>query len=139
MNPKCDENETAANTAKSEPDKTILVVDDNSLNLALIAYQIKMLGYKVATAGNGMQALELLQRNNYLMIMTDCQMPEMDGFQLAGEIRKLEKNGKERIPVIAISADELDKTGSECSDFDECLVKPIDINTLSNAIRRLII
>jgi PAS domain S-box-containing protein len=116
--------------------KKILVVDDNSFNQELFKMQLEMLGYESDMADNGVQALECLKQGEYLMVLTDYHMPEMDGLQLLKEIRRMEKEGMNRIPVISITADVLtsrDESGNDI-DFDGYLTKPLSLGKLSEEV-----
>ncbi len=67
----------------------ILVVEDNITNRKLIASQLNVLGYHFDLASNGKEALALHEKHNYTMILADCNMPVMDGYQLASAVRRI--------------------------------------------------
>ena len=111
----------------------ILVVDDNKLNRDVLLRQINNLGYPADSAASGGEALGLLRRRNYALIVNDCQMPGMDGYQLAEEIRRLEHSeAKSPIPIIACTAN------VQSADIDRCyqagmndhLFKPVTLQKL---------
>lgn len=81
----------------------ILVVDDNNLNRRLLEMILDRLNIPFLSAGNGIEALELLSENEFDMVMTDIQMPEMDGLTLAKRIRSLGDPQKSALPILAIT------------------------------------
>ncbi|MBC8211954.1 MAG: PAS domain S-box protein [Gammaproteobacteria bacterium] len=116
----------------------ILVAEDNPVNQDLFRLQLDLLGYDATIVSNGREALEEWISGTYSMLLTDCHMPEMDGFQLAQEIRRLESGSGQRFPVIAVSADVLmdhDGNGDQ-SWFDDYVSKPLDLESLSSVIRK---
>jgi len=94
--------------ASSEDAPLVLAVDDNPINQKLLAHQIRLLGLHAETAENGQVALSMWRDGRFAMVITDCHMPEMDGYELAREIRKIEAaESRRRIPVIAWTANAL--------------------------------
>jgi CheY-like chemotaxis protein/HPt (histidine-containing phosphotransfer) domain-containing protein len=116
----------------------ILMAEDNLTNQNVIRRQLNLLGYAVETAGNGKQALAAMQRRRYAVLLTDCHMPEMDGFELTRAIRKAEKDGGHRMPIIAITASVLAAEMDRCYEagMDDSLPKPIEMPKLKAALRK---
>ncbi|MBB1485372.1 response regulator [Oceanospirillum sediminis] len=117
--------------------RMVLLVDDNSTNQNVIRQQLLRLGFLVDMAQNGRQALSMWQQNQYSLILSDCHMPEMDGYELASCIRQEESSfGKSRIPMIAITADALKGTRSKCLEagMDAYLPKPFSLTALSKCL-----
>ncbi len=85
-------------------DKKVLFVEDNKLNVLLGATILKKWKINHDVAYNGLDALELFKKNNYDVILTDIQMPDMNGLELTGEIRKFPDNFKSRTPIMALTA-----------------------------------
>jgi PAS domain S-box-containing protein len=116
----------------------ILVAEDNPTNQDVISRQLNMLGYTCEMAEDGKQALEAWHSEHYFILLTDCHMPEMDGYDLAGAIRKEEKNTGQRAPIIAITANALQGEADRClaAGMDDYMSKPIDMKELRDKLRR---
>ena len=84
--------------------KRILLVDDSPVVLALHKYALETAGYQCATASNGYSALERLLEESFTLVITDVNMPRMDGYELAKNIRRTQ--GYEFVPIILISSGE---------------------------------
>src|SRR5262249_32090209 len=82
---------TAPSTAQAETEGTlVLLVDDHPINRMLLLRQVRTLGYAAQTVDDGVQALEKWRSGRFGLIITDCHMPHMDGYELARSIRALE-------------------------------------------------
>ena len=128
---------TKTNPLKIKAGTRILVVEDNLVNQKVLIKMLKTLGQTATVANNGREALTVLEREQFSLILMDCQMPEMDGYEAAGEIRKREK-GTRRIPIIALTAAAMQGDRERCiaAGMDDYLSKPIDAARLDAAIRR---
>lgn len=124
--------------APNETDYLILVVDDSIDNLTMISLDLQQNGYRVATATNGAEALEVAALINPDLIIMDLAMPEVDGLESTRQIR-LDADLK-HIPVIAITAFSTDgfRRAAHETGFDGYLTKPIDFSRLHDLIGRLI-
>lgn len=113
-------------------DIRILVVDDHPINRRLLADQLESLGYQVITANDGVDALAMLQKQSVDIILTDVNMPNMDGYQLT---RRLRGQGV-RLPVIGVTANALAEEKQRCLDagMDSCLSKPVTLNVLTPSL-----
>ncbi|WP_291523226.1 ATP-binding protein [Acidithiobacillus sp.] len=117
----------------------VLAVDDHPINRDLLARQIRLLGLRTETAENGKVALDMWQKGGYAMIITDCHMPEMDGYALAREVRKMEASAPlPRTPVVAWTANALAEESNRCrgSGIDDLLVKPADMKQLRSVLAK---
>ncbi|UJP04796.1 MAG: ATP-binding protein [Nitrosomonas sp.] len=111
----------------------VLAVDDHPINRDMLARQIKLLGLRVKTAENGQKALSMWRDEKFAIIITDCHMPEMDGYSLAKAIRKIESEQTLfRTPIIAWTANALGEEADFCraAGMDELLVKPANLTQL---------
>jgi PAS domain S-box-containing protein len=120
-----------------EQGRLILLVDDNETNRKVINRQLRMLGYLSVTAENGADALDLWRNGSYALLLTDCHMPVLDGYQLAETIRNEEPDGT-HIPIIAITADAMKDAAQKClvSGMDGYLSKPMQLQQLREALQK---
>ncbi|MCX7922671.1 MAG: ATP-binding protein [Clostridia bacterium] len=129
---------------KSKPtidsiDKVILLAEDNPVNRELVAMQLGKLGVKVEMVTNGKEAFEAVLRNNsYAMVLMDCQMPQMDGFEATCLIRKREIEIGRYIPIIAMTANAMKGDRDKClaAGMDDYISKPVRLNILREVIQR---
>ncbi|WP_170270545.1 ATP-binding protein [Heliorestis acidaminivorans] len=113
----------------------ILLVEDNLINQRLVTCQLKKLGYQVDSVFNGQEALQALLKHRYHLILMDCQMPVMDGYETTRKIRHLEQ-GESHIPIIAITARAMNGDRDECIDsgMDDYLSKPFNVQQLKERL-----
>ncbi|MFW2368476.1 MAG: response regulator, partial [Desulforhopalus sp.] len=106
----------------------ILVAEDNAINQEVVCFLLQKFGYKVSLASNGRETVEAVTGNHYDLILMDCQMPVMDGYEAAVAIRHLERErgGKTHIPIIALTANALKGDRAKClkAGMDDYLSKP---------------
>jgi CheY-like chemotaxis protein/HPt (histidine-containing phosphotransfer) domain-containing protein len=124
--------------ARGEKNIRILVADDNEFNRILAQEQLLKLGYGVETVSNGAEALRVLASGDYPLVLMDCRMPELDGYQATTEIRKKETKSSSRTIVIAMTANVLQseyKRGM-AAGMDDYLTKPVKIGHLKNILDR---
>lgn len=117
----------------------VLAVDDHPINRDLLARQIKLLGLRVRTAENGREALHMWRNGHFALVITDCHMPEMDGYGLAKSIRKIESEQKLKpVPIIAWTANALDEEVRNChaAGMNELLVKPANLAQLKAVLAK---
>jgi signal transduction histidine kinase/CHASE3 domain sensor protein/HPt (histidine-containing phosphotransfer) domain-containing protein/ActR/RegA family two-component response regulator len=115
----------------------VLIVDDHPTNRMLLLRQVHTLGYAAESSSNGVEALARWQCRPFGLIITDCNMPEMDGYQLCRTIRVIESAGKTaRVPIIACTANALAGQTEKCraAGMDDCLVKPVDLGQLARKL-----
>jgi CheY-like chemotaxis protein len=125
--------------AASEPMR-ILVVDDNRVNLKVAEKQLQRLGYRVELASGGRSAIEALSRTRYPIMLLDCEMPDMDGYETTAEIRKSE-NGSLRTIIIAMTAHALEGARARClaAGMDEYVAKPVTLQALIAVLGRCVL
>lgn len=115
----------------------ILIVDDYAPNRLLISEQLKYLNHSVVQSINGKEALDIYMLDKFDLVITDCNMPEMDGYELARKIRCYEKEHDiESIYIIGYTANAQREIIDDClaAGMNGCLFKPITIDDLNNAI-----
>ena len=118
----------------------ILLVDDNQESLDLLCFVLEQKGAKVVCANCVSDALEELKRNNFDLLISDLGMPEMDGFDLIRELRKLEKAAGKALPAIAVTGyvSTEDRERVLRAGFQTHLSKPVDIENLCQVAGELI-
>jgi len=105
----------------------ILVAEDNAINQQVVVAILAKLGHRADVAGDGVEALELLERSEYDAVFMDVQMPRIDGLEAARQIRALEGD-KRHVPIIAMTANALQGDREICLEagMDDYITKPID-------------
>jgi CheY-like chemotaxis protein len=114
----------------------VLVAEDNSVSQQLAKEVFKRLGCQVDVVGNGREAVEAFRRLPYDLILMDCDMPVMDGFEATGHIRALEAGSDRHVPIIAMTASALQGDAERCIavGMDEFMSKPLRIAQLNTMI-----
>ena len=115
----------------------VLVVDDNIVNQKVAALILEKLGCRIDAAANGREAVQMVATIPYDIVFMDCQMPEMDGFEAAREIRDHEVAG-EHTPIIAMTALALAGDREKClaAGMDDYLSKPVRADALQRALEQ---
>jgi signal transduction histidine kinase/CheY-like chemotaxis protein/HPt (histidine-containing phosphotransfer) domain-containing protein len=120
--------------AQAEEEGTlVLVVDDHPVNRMLLMRQVTVLGYAGEEAREGREALDLWKTGRFSLVITDCHMPEMDGYQLARAIRSEEqRDGRDRTVIIACTANALKGEAENCfaAGMDDYIAKPVELTKL---------
>lgn len=114
--------------------ENILLVEDNEINMEIMHSQLTSLNYNVDTAVNGKDALEKYQRKKYDVILTDIEMPEMNGYDLTAAIRRSAQDRKAAIPILAITSSEFDLNEQRAKSigFTGYMLKPLDLELLKS-------
>jgi signal transduction histidine kinase/CheY-like chemotaxis protein/HPt (histidine-containing phosphotransfer) domain-containing protein len=115
----------------------LLLAEDHPINQRVLTHQLGMIGFHVDVADDGRKALELFLRGRYGLVLTDLNMPDMDGYELARAIRRHEaETGRAPIPIIAMSANVLAGEADKCADagMDGFLAKPSPMGALARTL-----
>ncbi|MBF7956528.1 two-component system sensor histidine kinase RcsC [Rahnella victoriana] len=113
-------------------DITLLVVDDHPINRRLLADQLGTMGYIVVTANDGMDALDAMRAHEIDIVLSDVNMPRLDGYGLTQKLRELGHT----LPVIGVTANALAEQRQRCLEagMDNCLSKPVTLDTLRSTL-----
>ena len=130
-------NSSADAISKTVENTTILIVEDYPDNRDLLVFALDDLGYKVDSACNGREALDRLAEQDYDIVLMDCQMPLLDGYQTTQAIRQREGNERHTI-IVGLTAHAMNSDRQKCLDagMDDYLSKPIDFETLVEIIEK---
>ena len=123
--------------AKTAKQSHLLLVEDNPVNQRVATRMLEKLGYRVDVAANGRLAVEALSRFPYDLVLMDCQMPEMDGYEATRQVRTSE-GAQRHTPIIAMTAavTKDDEAKALAAGMDEFVTKPITIEALSETLER---
>jgi CheY-like chemotaxis protein len=113
----------------------ILVVDDNPINQKFLYYSLRN-RYEVGVANNGLEAIEMLDKETFNLILMDLSMPIMDGAQATRRIRESVQANYQNIPIIFVTTNDFDNQRERCLSCgaNDYMVKPIDIMDLISNI-----
>ena len=117
----------------------ILVVEDNLINQQVALGILQIQGYCVTVANNGREALEAYAQGTFDLVLMDCHMPEMDGFEATMEIRRREQSpGTKRVAIVALTANAMAHDRDEClnAGMDDHLAKPFSMQTMQEMLDR---
>jgi CheY-like chemotaxis protein/HPt (histidine-containing phosphotransfer) domain-containing protein len=117
----------------------VLLVDDNTNNRDVALWQLDELGCPTDAVTNGREALEAMTRTPYDLVLMDCRMPEMDGYEATRQIRQHEGSAR-HTKIVAMTAHALADDSKKClaAGMDDYITKPVRLETLAAAIRRVL-
>ena len=124
--------------------RKILLVEDNELNQEIAVEILREMGFGVDVAMDGVEAVEKMksaEQGQYDLILMDIQMPHMDGYEAARQIRRIENPAVSGIPIIAMTANafEDDKKDAFAAGMDGHIAKPIEIPKLRQALSAILV
>jgi PAS domain S-box-containing protein len=115
----------------------VLLAEDNAVNQKVALVMLKKLGIEADVAATGIEALDALVGVSYDLVLMDCQMPQMDGYEATRRIRERER-GSRRLPVVAMTANAMVGDRERCLDvgMDDHIPKPVRMEALHRALSR---
>jgi CheY-like chemotaxis protein len=133
--PICADAPVSDNPARDNPHARILVAEDNVVNQQVIRHLLGHLGHSVDVVSNGRAAVQAFETGGYDIIVMDCQMPEMSGYDAAIRIRQREAG---HVPIIALTASALSGDRERCLEagMDDYLTKPVTLSSLASALNK---
>jgi two-component system sensor histidine kinase EvgS len=138
--PRARERGRTPTVAEAEARRTlVLVVDDNPLNQRVLCSQLDVVGYASEAASTGVEGLERWRSGRFALVLCDCHMPVMDGYELARRIRHAEAEaGLKRTPIVACTANAMRGEDAVCraAGMDDYLCKPIELADLDAMLAR---
>ena len=123
-------------TIRPEAQGRILLAEDNLTNQMIAVSMLKSLGFEVTVAVNGAEALAAYAKDIYDLVLMDCQMPEMDGFEATKRIRELEPSLGRRTPIVALTANATTRDQQRCREagMDDYISKPVHREKVSTVV-----
>ncbi|MZP28184.1 response regulator [Heliobacterium undosum] len=120
------------------PQPRILLAEDNHANQRLALLLLKKFGFEADAVGNGREAVEACATGKYALVLMDCQMPEMDGFEATQMIRAAQSAGGPATPIIAMTANAMQGDRERCiaAGMDDYISKPINRDALKEILRK---
>ena len=132
--------DTVASNEGLQLNARILLVEDNPVNQMVAQKMLERIGLKATLANNGVEALQCLDEQSFDLVLMDCQMPEMDGFDATREIRKLDLKTpqQQRLPIIAMTANVMSGDRERCLEtgMDDYIGKPVQRDQLATVLRK---
>ena len=128
----------ASNSLTDFSNKRILLVEDNFINRQVVAKMLEPSEATLTMAEDGLEALDLLKKESFDLILMDCQMPNMDGYECTIAIREYEKNTPLHVPIVAITANAYEDDKQRCLDIgmDDFVSKPVNSHELYTVIAK---
>jgi CheY-like chemotaxis protein len=115
----------------------VLVVEDNAVNQKVAVMLLAKLGVRADVASHGREAIAVLQRVPYSLVLMDCQMPEMNGYEATSEIRA-QSGLNQSVPIIAMTADVIEGSRERAisAGMNDFVAKPVEIDELTRALKK---
>ena len=119
--------------------KKVLIAEDSSVIQNLTKKILQIQNYQIFSAKNGVQVLEMLEKDYFDVILMDINMPKMDGMECAEKIRALDDEKKSKIPIVAITGNAKNYSMEDFKNagIDEYLQKPLNFDTLVDTVKTL--
>jgi CheY-like chemotaxis protein len=122
-----------AKASRPRGDARILVAEDSSTNRMVLLAQLEKLGYQAQAVANGVEAVAAVQREVYDLVLMDCQMPLMDGFEATHQIRR---SPRAHVPIVAVTAHAMVGDRERCirEGMDDYVSKPVALDALADVL-----
>ncbi len=119
--------------------KKVLIAEDSSVIQNLTSRILKMQNYQIFSAKNGLEVLDMLEKDDYDIILMDINMPKMDGIECARRIREMGDEKKAKIPIVAITGNAMNYSLEEFKQagIDDYLQKPLNFDKLVETVKNL--
>ena len=116
-----------------------LIAEDSSVIQNLTSRILKMQNYQIFSAKNGLEVLDMLEKDDYDIILMDINMPKMDGIECARRIREMGDEKKAKIPIVAITGNAMNYSLEEFKQagIDDYLQKPLNFDKLVETVKNL--
>jgi two-component system, sensor histidine kinase and response regulator len=113
------------------------VAEDNLVNQRVVLGPLAKLGHHADSVRNGLEAVQAVENGRYDLVIMDCQMPELDGFEATRRIRRL-SGPSHTIPIIALTANAMQGDREQCLEvgMNDYVSKPVDVGRLAAALQR---
>ncbi len=127
---------TASTVAPVSKHVRVLVAEDNAINQKVATRMLERLGYQVDVVANGAEAVEAVGRGSYPVVLMDCQMPELDGYEATQRIRS--RYSDRPVWIIAMTANAMEGDRERClaAGMDDYVAKPVQLETLRDVLER---
>ena len=118
----------------------ILIAEDNVVNRKLALQQLKKLGYAAHAVADGRESIDAVAHGDFDLVLMDCQMPDVDGFEATREIRRAESVRGGHVPIVAMTANALEGDREAClaAGMDDYLAKPVQLSSLRAMVERFV-
>jgi signal transduction histidine kinase/CheY-like chemotaxis protein len=130
---------SAAPVEAISQETVVLVAEDNAINRLVLGKQLRQLGYPCDMAEHGEAAWAMLQAKSYRLLLTDCIMPVLDGYDLTRRIRRAEARMGGHLPIVALTANVMEGEQEKCrqAGMDEYVSKPLTLDRLSGLMQKI--
>ncbi|WP_462076940.1 ATP-binding protein [Nitrospira sp. CMX1] len=129
-----------SNSGEQGIPKRVLVADDNEINQVVACKFLQKLGCQVEVARTGREAVEAISRTTYDIVLMDCEMPEMDGYEATREIRCREEGAVNHLPIMALTGHASEEDAEKCrqAGMDKVIIKPLTLPALRAGLEELL-
>lgn len=124
--------------APSADTHSILVVEDNPVNQLVVVEMLRRMGFHCDSADNGLEAIRAIEAIRYDLVLMDCQMPEMDGYEATRQLREKEHGSGRHLPIVAITANAMKGDREKClnAGMDDYISKPVTVASLKSILEK---